>query len=49
MHNLTLTDMNIWDPNENFGDMQLISLASWMTHEEVRTKELNKLMEKEEK
>lgn len=47
MHNLTLTNMNIWDPNPKLGDMQLMALASWMTREEDRVEEVKKVMEKE--
>ena len=36
IHNLTLTDMNIWDPNARLGDTQLMALVSWITHEEER-------------
>lgn len=24
LHNLTLTDMNVWDPNAKLGDLELI-------------------------
>jgi len=36
MPNLTLKNMNFWDPNLRMGDIQLISFTSWMTHEETR-------------
>lgn len=49
MHNLTLTNMNFGDPNSRFGDMKLMDLASWMTHDETRVEEVKKVMEKEEK
>lgn len=48
MHNLILSYMNIWDPNVMLGDMQMMALSSWMTHEEVKD-EVKKVMEKEEK
>jgi len=28
IHNLTLNDMNIWDPNAKLGDTQLMTLES---------------------
>ena len=40
MHNLILIDMNVWDSNANFGDLQLLYLASWMNHEEARAEEV---------
>ena len=49
MHNLTLIDMNVRYPNAKLGDLQLMALASWMTHEEARDEEVHKIMEKEEK
>lgn len=49
VHNLTLENMNFWDPNSRLGDMHLMALASWMTHEETRVEEVKKVMEKEEK
>lgn len=49
MHNLTLTKMNFWDPNVKLSDLQLMALASWMSHEEVRVEEVTKVMTREEK
>ena len=49
MHNLTVTNMNFWDPNSRLGDMQLMALGSWMTHEETIIEEVKRVMEKEEK
>ena len=49
MHNLILTDMNIWDPNSRLGDMQLMALASWVENEEIRVEEFKRLMRREEK
>lgn len=49
MHNLTLTDMNVLDPNVKLGDLQLMALESWMTHEEARAKEVKKVMKKQAK
>jgi len=34
LHNMALTYMNAWDPNFKLGDLQLMSLASWMNHED---------------
>jgi len=33
----------MWDPNVKLGDLQLMALASWMSHEEVK-----RIVEKEE-
>jgi len=41
--------MNFWDPNSRLGDMQLMALGSWMTHEETIIEEVKRVMEKEEK
>jgi len=30
LHNMVLTDMNLWDPNAELGYLQLMALASWM-------------------
>lgn len=47
MHKLVLTDMNLWDPNSRLGDLQLMAMASSMSHEEKRAIEIKKLMAKE--
>jgi len=31
LHNMALTDMNVWDPNARLGDLQLMAMASWMS------------------
>ena len=49
MHNLVLTDLNIWDPNPRMGDMQLMDLASWMVNEETRAQEMRRVMRRENK
>ena len=49
LHNLTLTDINVWDPNEKLGDLQLMALASWMSHEEAKVEEVKRVLVKEEK
>jgi len=49
VHNLSLTDLNVWDPNANLGNLQLMALASWMTHEEARAEEVKRIVEKEER
>ena len=36
LHNMALTDMNIWHPNVELGDLQLMALASSMNHEKSR-------------
>lgn len=33
LHNLALTYLNVWDPNPKLVDLQLMALASWMSHE----------------
>jgi len=48
LHNLALTDLNVWDPNAKLGDLQLMALASWMNHEEERAIEMKKVMTREE-
>ena len=47
MHNLALTDMNLWDPIATLGDLQLMAMASWMSQEEKRVVEIQKMMAKE--
>ena len=47
LHNMALTNMNLWDPNVVLGDLQPMAMASWMTHEEKRAVENQKMMEKE--
>lgn len=47
MHNLTLTNINVWDANENMGDMKLMALVAWMTHEETKVEEVKKVMSRE--
>jgi len=44
---MALTDMNLWDPNAVLGDLQLMAMASWMSHEEKRVAKIQKMMEKE--
>jgi len=44
---MALIDMNVWDPNAKVGDLQLMAMASWMNHEELRTTEIKILMIKE--
>ena len=36
LHNMAFTDLNVWDPNAKLGDLQLMAMASWMNHEELR-------------
>jgi len=48
LHNMALIDMNVWDPNAKLGDLQLMAMASWMNHEEMRAEEIKRLMIKEQ-
>ena len=48
LHNMALTYTNLWDPNVNLGDLYLMSLASWMNHEEARAVEMKKILTKEQ-
>ena len=48
LHNMALIDMNVWDPNAKLGDLQLMAIASWMNHEELRAVEKKGLMIKEQ-
>jgi len=48
LHNMALIDMNVWDPNARLGDLQLMAMASWMNHEELRVVEIRRLMTKEQ-
>jgi len=41
LHNMALTDMNIWDPNAELGDLQLMALESSMNHEKSRAAKMN--------
>jgi len=47
LHNMALTDMNVWDPNARLGDLKLMYMASWMSHEELRATKI-RLMIKEQ-
>ena len=40
VHNLVLTNMDTWDLNSKMGDMKLMALASWMTNEDTRAKDI---------
>ena len=48
LHNMALTDMNVWDPNAKLGYLQIMAMASWMNHEELRAVEIRRLMIKEQ-
>ena len=48
LHNLALTNLNVWGPNSKLGYLQLMTLVSWMNHEEVRVVEMKKVMAREE-
>ena len=47
MHNMALTDMNIWEPNAELGDLQLMALASSMKHEKSRVAEMKRILARE--
>ena len=47
LHNLTLPNMNLWDPNATLGDVQLMTMASWLNHEEKRAAEIHNVMDRE--
>ena len=47
LHNMTLIDMNVWDPNAKLGDLQLMALTSWMNHEESRAAEMKCILARE--
>ena len=44
---MTLIDISVWDPNANLGDLQLMALASWMNHEDLRVAEMKRLLARE--
>jgi len=48
LHNMALTDMNVWDPNAELGDLQLMALASWLNHEESRATEMKRILTREQ-
>jgi len=48
LHNMALTNMNVWDSNAKLGDLQLIDLASWMNHEESRAAEMKRIFAREQ-
>jgi len=47
LHNMALTDLNVWDPSSKLGDLQLMAMASWMYHDELREVEMKILLIKE--
>jgi len=47
LHNLELPNMNLWDPNAALGDLQLMAMASWSSHEEKMVVEIQKIMTRE--
>jgi len=47
LHNMALTDLNVWDPKAKLGDLQLMAMASWMNHEELRATEMKGMTIKE--
>jgi len=48
LQNLALTYLNVLDPNPKLGDLQLMALASWMSNEDTRVKEVKRVLEREE-
>ena len=48
LHNMALTNMNVWDPNAKLGDLQWMDLASWMNHEESRVAVMKKILVREQ-
>ena len=44
LHNMALTNMNIWDPNAELGDLQLMALALSMNHEKSRAAEMKRIL-----
>lgn len=48
LHNMALTNLNVWDPNAKIGDLQLMALVSWMNHEEIRAVEMKKILAREQ-
>jgi len=44
---MALLDMNFWDSNATLGDLQLMDMASWMSHEEKRAVEIQQIIAKE--
>lgn len=47
LHNLTLPNLNLWDPNVALGDLQIMAMASWLSHAEKRVVEIKKIMTRE--
>ena len=48
LHNMALTDMNIWDPNAKLGELQLMALASSMNHEKSRAAKMKIILAREQ-
>ena len=44
---MALTDMNIWDPNVELGDLKLMALASSMNHEKSRAARMKRILARE--
>lgn len=47
LQNMALPDMNLWDPNATLGDLQLMAMASWLSHEDKRAMEIERITTKE--
>lgn len=48
LHNMALTDLNVWDANAKLQDLQLMAMESWMNHEELRVLEMKIMLIKEQ-
>ena len=47
LNNMALTYINIWDPNAELEDLQLMVLESWMNHEKSRAAEMKRILARE--
>lgn len=47
LHKLSLRNMNSWDPNTVIGDVQHMTMASWMNHEEKRATKVHNIIGRE--
>lgn len=48
LHNLSLTYLNVWHPNLKLEDLQLMAMASWMSHEEAKATKIKRVLAREE-
>ena len=47
LHNFALPNMNAWDRNIVIGDVQIMAMASWMSHEEKRAVDVRNIIGRE--